>query len=171
MLAIVLLGLSVFKATAWSTPGQGCGKVNVFYTGLPAYHPVSRASGIDPAELDAGLRNGTEAMIKAGYNVRMVLAGPEQDISRLKSRMDGIDWQVTGIGYGVRASKTHEMIIRFEDLIKLFNTIPNAPIVFNYGAEDLVWSVQHRLPILGNCTEHSGELLGYEEFCDEICDH
>jgi hypothetical protein len=68
---------------------RSCGEVNVFYTyaihsgtlkqerrsnranrGFTAYHPYVIAQGLDPAEVDGRLRNGTAAIVKAGYNLR-----------------------------------------------------------------------------------------------------
>jgi hypothetical protein len=44
----------------------------------------------------------------------VVLMGPEQNISVLQGQIDGVEWDTTGIGYGVRGSKRQDLTIRLE---------------------------------------------------------
>ena len=38
--------------------------------------------------------------------------GPEQNISRLSDRLDGLHWAATGVGFGVRGSHEEELTLR-----------------------------------------------------------
>lgn len=70
--------------------------------------------GYPPEEADGAIRNSTAEMVAAGYNVAMVLSGPEMDISLLANEMKGVDWHVTGIGFGMRGANNTEAVGRFE---------------------------------------------------------
>jgi hypothetical protein len=48
----------------------GCGDINVFMTGLPAYHPLVIALGLDPAMVDRMLREDAARIVAKGYNLR-----------------------------------------------------------------------------------------------------
>ncbi|KAI9150884.1 hypothetical protein HJFPF1_10661 [Paramyrothecium foliicola] len=146
-----------------------CGEVNVFYTGLPPYHKDVIAQGYDPAAVAAAIKNSTIEMIEAGYNVRIVLAGPEQDMSLTANRMKGRRWPLTGIGYGLRAAKSEELITQFEDQLILFRKQgPNSITVFNYDPSSFLWSLQRRLPLASDCVGSPGKDLGTYIFCDEM---
>ena len=43
----------------------------------------------------------------------VVLMGPEQPLSVLSGQMDGINWDGTGVGYGVRGSRLENLTLRF----------------------------------------------------------
>lgn len=64
-----------------------CGEINVLFTfvlyvapppippnippsGLPPYHPLVKAQGADPAQVDAALRADADNIRKQGYNLR-----------------------------------------------------------------------------------------------------
>lgn len=73
LMAAIATPTANLNPTATPTPdveplGE-CGEVNVFYTGFPAYHPLVEAQGWDPVRVDVGLRNDTQNLINAGYNV------------------------------------------------------------------------------------------------------
>ncbi|GJC90377.1 hypothetical protein ColLi_13215 [Colletotrichum liriopes] len=51
--------------------GEG---INVFYTGLPPYHPLALAEGWDPELVDKGVRNDAIELVQAGYNVYGMLS-------------------------------------------------------------------------------------------------
>lgn len=55
---------------------SGCGDINVFMTGLPPYHPLVVALGLDPAMIDRMLRADAARIIAKGYNLRGKLAAP-----------------------------------------------------------------------------------------------
>jgi hypothetical protein len=44
----------------------------------------------------------------------VVLMGAEQNTSRLASQLDGVNWNLTGIGYGVRGSRLVDLTVRLE---------------------------------------------------------
>lgn len=43
----------------------------------------------------------------------VVLMGPEQPLDVLADQMTGVDWDVIGVGYGVRGSRLENVTIRF----------------------------------------------------------
>lgn len=43
-----------------------------------------------------------------------MLMGPEQPISVLSEQMDGISWDATGVGFGVRGSNRTDLTLRLE---------------------------------------------------------
>ncbi|KAI9705289.1 MAG: hypothetical protein M1820_005288 [Bogoriella megaspora] len=146
-----------------------CGEVSVFFTGLPPYHPLVIEQGFDPAKVDAGIREDSANIRKAGYNLRTVLMGPEQSMSVLDGRLQGIAWGVNGIGFGVRGSNRDDLTVRLKDTIKTFHTCaPSAPVVFDHSFTTGLWAIQQELPLAGNCTNSPGQDLGYETYCD-IC--
>ncbi|KAJ3542980.1 hypothetical protein NM208_g3815 [Fusarium decemcellulare] len=150
----------------------GCGDVNVFYTGLAAYHPLVISQGSDPVEIDIALRNNTANLVKAGFNIYALFQGPDQPVSNLGDRMKGKHWGVTGVGWGIRNSTTPELVTWFEEiLIEYRETEPLAPTVFNWGASTLAQSVTRHVPLNEDCTNKPGTLYGYEEICPpELCE-
>lgn len=42
--------------------------------------------------------------------------GPEQSLSILSSQLEGVNWDGTGIGYGVRGSRREDLTIRLEGM-------------------------------------------------------
>ena len=89
----------------------GC--TNTSHSGLPPYHPLVASQGFDPAQVDAGLRADAASIIAAGYNLRVVLMGPEVDTSVLQKQIRGHNWDGTGVGYGVRGSRLENLTVRF----------------------------------------------------------
>ncbi|CAH0051809.1 unnamed protein product [Clonostachys solani] len=174
----------VAVAAAKLLENPGCGDINVLYTGFPAYHPYVVEQGWDPVAVDAGLRQDAQNLIDAGYNTRIVLMGPDQDISQLEARFQDVEFHVTGIGFGMRPATIPEIITRFEgarhdddaDLLAADNnflfrkTVPDTPTVYNYDPNTLLWSVARRFPIEEDCTNKPGKNLGYEEICDQRCE-
>merc|ERR1712000_59369 len=167
-----LLGVAAATALA-PTPDElpGCGEVNVFMTGLPAYHPTVIALGLDPAMVDRMLREDAARIVSMGYNLRVAVVGPEEDYNKiLRDQMCGTEWHGTGVGYGLRNGKSEPLTIQFEDVITLLHEqAPGTPVMFNYNAASFHWAVQRRLPLAGNCTDSPGTDLGFIEFC-EICE-
>ncbi|KAK7757456.1 hypothetical protein SLS62_000471 [Diatrype stigma] len=151
---IGLMSLLSAALCAEQKEAPGCGEVNVFYT-------LVIEQGYPPEEADAAIRNSTIEMINAGYNVRVVLAGPEQNIEATRSLMADVKWDVTGVGYGMRGSNISEIITRFEDNLQLFReeTDLSAPMVFNYNPWSFLWSVQRRVPLSSDCAGSPGKDL------------
>ncbi|KAK1838813.1 hypothetical protein CCHR01_18562 [Colletotrichum chrysophilum] len=151
-----------------SLPGSDGEGINVFYTGLPPYHPLAIAEGWDPELVDKGVRNDAIELVKAGYNVYVIGAGPEIPIAVIaeKMREKGVQWHITGIGMGIRASSNPLVIHRLEDLVQVFRRdTPTAQQVFNSGPRSCLESVQYRTGHIRN-EGHHGKLLGYEELFD-----
>ncbi|KAH9227402.1 hypothetical protein K456DRAFT_1730307 [Colletotrichum gloeosporioides 23] len=143
--------------------------INVFYTGLPPYHPLALAEGWDPELVDKGVRNDAIELVQAGYNVYVIGAGPEIPIAVIaqKMREKGVQWHITGIGMGIRASTNPVVIHRLEDLVQFFRReTPTAQQVFNSGPRSCLESVQYRVGRDASNDGHQGKLLGYEELFD-----
>ncbi|KAI0443593.1 hypothetical protein F4803DRAFT_550041 [Xylaria telfairii] len=151
-----------------------CGQVDIFYTGFPPYHPLVEAQGWDMDRVAIGIRNDTIGLVESGYNIHVVWAGPEVPIATLEERLDqkDVDFDLLGIGWGMRGATLPIIVERFEDLIGLYKrTRPETPIVFNYSPESFLWSVEHRIPMREDCRglKKYGKLYGYEEICDSRC--
>ncbi|KXH31008.1 hypothetical protein CSIM01_13715 [Colletotrichum simmondsii] len=95
----------------------GCGKQNFVFTGLPWNHPAVAASGFTPKQVEAGIRADMAAIIKAGYNIKAVLLGPEDGLDFLSEELKGIDWTGTGVGFGVRGNPTPVITRRLMGLL------------------------------------------------------
>ncbi|ETS74659.1 hypothetical protein PFICI_13143 [Pestalotiopsis fici W106-1] len=167
-----------------------CGEVNVFYTGLTAYHPLVISRGFDPVQTDIALRNDTANLVKAGFNVYVLFQGPDQPVSNLGDRMKGRVWDVTGVGWGIRNSTMLELVDRFEgmndltienfgqhvnresaNLIEFREEAPLTPTVFNWSPTSLAQSVVRHVPLIEDCTDKPGTLYAYEENCPpELCE-
>ncbi|CAM1504795.1 Fc.00g023860.m01.CDS01 [Cosmosporella sp. VM-42] len=150
----------------------GCGEVNVFYTGFTAYHPYVIDQGLDPIMVDHDLRNDTAALVRAGYNVRVLFQGPEQPMSNLADRMAGTEWDIDAMGFGIRGYRNGTATRRFEDnLYQFHKSAPGVPSVFNWGGTTLAESVIRRAPLNEDCTDKPGTLIAYEEICDpSVCE-
>ncbi|KAK3368792.1 hypothetical protein B0H63DRAFT_529161 [Podospora didyma] len=176
LISIVSFGFVGAAAAAsrfapYQTPKLACGSVNLLFTGLPAYHPLVTQQGFDPALIDAAVRADSASLLKAGYNVRVVLMGPEQNISVLANRIPGTNWNGVGVGNGVRSAGLPELIVRFEDILQLYHErVPRAPVLFNYISNStlFLWAAQRHFPLANNCTNSPGKDLGFEVYCD-IC--
>ncbi|KAK5936858.1 hypothetical protein PMZ80_010977 [Knufia obscura] len=110
---ITLALTSIATAASIPSTSPGCGEVDVIFTGLPPYHPLVTSQGFNATEVDIGLRADAANIVKAGYNLRVVLMGPEQPLDVLADQMTGVDWDVIGVGYGVRGSRLENVTIRF----------------------------------------------------------
>ncbi|KAI9902224.1 hypothetical protein N3K66_004041 [Trichothecium roseum] len=171
-----LVSLGLFGAVAARCIARdtlpGCGEVNVFYTGLPGFHKYVREQGFNTTLVDKAIRASADAMVQAGYNVKIVLAGPEQDQDEWASHIDeDITWDITGIGNGMRSASIPEVITKFEDnLITFKEKVPEAPTVFNYNADSFLWSIQRRAPLASDCADSPGTLYDYIELCQEACE-
>lgn len=72
------VGAVLASSHASSSEGpRGCGEVNVFMTGLPPYHPLVIALGLDPAMVDRMLHEDAARIIARGYNLRGKFAHPK----------------------------------------------------------------------------------------------
>ncbi|RVX69770.1 hypothetical protein B0A52_06415 [Exophiala mesophila] len=142
----------------------GCGDVDIFFTGLPPFHPLVIEQGFDPSMVDNALR--------------LVLAGPEQDVGIYADRLRGKKWQGTGVGYGVRGARLPDLTVRLEgpyhpetyfnienhllicpptDIIQTYrDKAPQAKIVFNTAPDNALQAIQRRFPLSSNCTGHPG---------------
>ncbi|KAG9252189.1 uncharacterized protein F5Z01DRAFT_690903 [Emericellopsis atlantica] len=175
--AVLLSATSAVGMLPTTESLPGCGEVNVFMTGLPAYHPWVISLGLDPAMVDRMLREDAARIVNMGYNLRggnlvsrkrertdifeVAVFGPEEDYDRiLKEQMCAVDWHGTGVGFGLRAGQDPDLTIQFEDIIAGFHErAPGAPIMFNYNAKTFSWAVQRRLPLAANCTDSPGKDL------------
>jgi len=105
----------------------------------------------------------------------VVLFGPEQPVSRITSEIekDGVNWDVTGVGYGVRGARSPEITVRLEDIIQQFrDKVPKAPIVFDYSPDSAEWAIKRRLPLAGNCTNSPGkDLVSLASCIHKECEH
>lgn len=93
----------------------------------------------------------------------------------LENQMEGINWDGTGIGYGVRGSHLQNLTIQFGGKSKLCNKsdqliildilqlykerAPRAPSVFDYSPYSFLWAVHNRFPLSSNCTNEPGKDL------------
>ncbi|KAI9903731.1 hypothetical protein N3K66_000260 [Trichothecium roseum] len=175
LLTLGLAGASASKLPPTDLlPGQhdtkpGCGEVDLFFTGLPAYHPFVIGLGLDPAMVDQMLRADAQAVINAGYNLKVALAGPEVGVEVLEAEMQGQSWGGAGIGFGVRSAQDPDMTLLFIDTIDAMRRLPvEGPIVFNYNAKTFLWALQQRIPLSENCTT-PGTDYGFKVFCD-VCE-
>ena len=72
-------------------------------------------------------------------------------------RMKGKQWDITGIGFGQRASNNTKVIKKFEDNLMLFREQgPSSPTVFNYNPFTFLWSVQRYAPLESDCADSPG---------------
>ena len=89
-----------------------------------------------------------------------VLIGPETPISKLEERMQGIDWEVTGVGYGERGANTSELTVQFTETVNLFKKVsPDAPIVFNRSPNTTLEALARFAPIAADCAHAPGKDL------------
>ncbi|KAK0751352.1 hypothetical protein B0T18DRAFT_426006 [Schizothecium vesticola] len=167
MLSRGLLPFLTFLPTSLAlTHGQetpqkfSCGEINVLFTGLPPYHPLVKAQGADPAQVDAALRADAANIRKQGYNLRVILLGPEKNITTLTSYLgipetaDGTPrpWDGTGVGFGVRGSAMAQLTVWFEEVVTAFRTgAPRAPIMFDFSPGTAGWAVERHFPIEEDC--------------------
>ena len=94
-----------------------------------------------------------------------VLIGPETPISKLEERMQGIDWEVTGVGYGERGANTSELTVQFTETVNLFKKVsPDAPIVFNRSPNTTLEALARFAPITGDCAHAPGKDLVSESY-------
>ncbi|KAK0658293.1 hypothetical protein QBC41DRAFT_287735 [Cercophora samala] len=153
-----------------------CGEVNLLLVGIPPYHPIVKSAGFDPKMIEAILANDTNLLVASGYNVRMVLFGPEQPLSILEEQMADVDcWEGTGVGFGERGTTDEALTARFEDTIQYFKKkVPDGPIMFNSSPTTFLPTLQRHFPIEGgrDCAKEGrpGKLLGFRVICDDsVC--
>ncbi|KAK4662614.1 hypothetical protein QC763_605080 [Podospora pseudopauciseta] len=153
-----------------------CGEANLLLVGIPPYHPIVKAGGFDPKMIEAILANDTNLLVNSGYNVRMVLFGPEQPLSVLEAQFADIDcWDGTGVGFGERGTTDVGLTERFEDTIHYFRKrAPNGPIMFNSSPTTFLPTLKRHFPIAGgaDCAKEGkpGKLLGFRVICDDgVC--
>ncbi|KAK0748485.1 hypothetical protein B0T21DRAFT_277736 [Apiosordaria backusii] len=126
-----------------------CGEVNLLLVGIPPYHPLVKAGGFDPRMIEAILTNDTDLLVASGYNVRMLLFGPEQPLSVLQEQMADVScWHGTGVGFGERGTTDEALTVRFEETIHFFrNRVPKGPIMFNSSPTTFLPTLQRHFPI------------------------
>ncbi|KAK4220693.1 hypothetical protein QBC38DRAFT_505523 [Podospora fimiseda] len=149
-----------------------CGQINIVFTGIPPRHPLVTKEGFNPDMIDKALRADLDIITKAGYNVRIVLFGPEEPITTLAENMKDLNWDGAGVGYGVRAANADEMTIRFEDIISLYRQhVPTGPFMFNSSpSSGFLPAIQRHFPLKTNCAQSPGRNLGYVVVCsDDVC--
>ncbi|KAK5467342.1 hypothetical protein LTS15_000314 [Exophiala xenobiotica] len=185
LLALGLAASLTMAAPSWP-PKPSCGDLDIIFTGLPPYHPLVTAQGFDPAAVDAALRGDAAEVVKAGYNLRgslwtghgfqlrfldlaflatvtdthhnvaVVLMGPEQPLSVLSGQMDGINWDGTGVGYGVRGSSLENLTLRFAGTFLVQRLFP-FPFPFAYQVLALPLFPSLRTP------QYDGDAIVIEE--------
>ncbi|EQB51122.1 hypothetical protein CGLO_09367 [Colletotrichum gloeosporioides Cg-14] len=187
LLRIVMLGLAAFAAASPTAsdaapedhfrsgsrcaPVKGncspaCGKYNFVFAGLPWNHPAIAASGFTPQQVEAGIRQDMAAIVKAGYNIKAVLFGPEDSLDFLSSELKGVDWTAVGVGFGIRGSPSPNITRRFMDIIQLYrDETPRERILFNYSPVTSLWAIQQYFPLPMNCTDNMGKDLGIAIKC------
>ncbi|TLS28308.1 hypothetical protein PpBr36_02148 [Pyricularia pennisetigena] len=134
------------------TGSSKCGKLNFIFTGVPWDHPAIKASGRDPAMVEAAIKYDIQTIVQAGYNIKAVLVGPENPLSDIADELANVpgvkDWTATGVGYGLRGSNATALTVRFTDVIQLFrDKQPAAPILFNYSPVTSLWAIQQKFPL------------------------
>ncbi|KAI3541038.1 hypothetical protein CABS01_12768 [Colletotrichum abscissum] len=143
-----------------------CGKRNFIFTGLPWNHPAVAASGYTPKQVEAGIRADMAAIIKAGYNIKAVLLGPEDGLDFLSGELKGVDWIGTGVGFGVRGNPTPVITRRLMDIVQLYrDEVPRARILFNYSPITSLWSIQQYYPLSAECSNTNGTDMGIAIRC------
>ncbi|KAK0723527.1 hypothetical protein B0T26DRAFT_675088 [Lasiosphaeria miniovina] len=162
--SIMFLGVIGSIAEA-SSPWTQCGKVDILFTGLPAYHPLVTSQGFDPAVVDAALREDVAnipflANNPGGNITAVVLMGPEQNMSVLAEQAQGVSWAGTGVGFGVRGGHTPELTVRLENIIELYRErVPRAQLLFDYSPSTGLWAIERHFPLASNCTGSPGKDL------------
>ncbi|KAK3989401.1 hypothetical protein QBC44DRAFT_370142 [Cladorrhinum sp. PSN332] len=154
-----------------------CGVASFVLTGIPPRHPLVTKEGFDPDVVDQALRADLDTITQAGYNVRIVLFGPEEPLSTLAKNMNDLKWDGAGVGYGVRAASDDEMTIRFEDIIGLYRKrVPRGPVMFNSSpTSGFLPAIQRRFPLTTGCSHAPGRNLhlliyGYVVICsNDVC--
>lgn len=102
--------------------------------------------------VDQNLKADAQAIIAAGYNLKTVFMGPDQNISVFSKFLDGTQWQGAGVGYGIRGSKVPELTVRLEDILKVFREkAEKAEVLFNYSPNSTLWALRRRLPLPKEC--------------------
>ncbi|KAF2639407.1 hypothetical protein P280DRAFT_470781 [Massarina eburnea CBS 473.64] len=148
---------------------SACGKISVVFTGLPPFHPLVAAQGFNSSQVNAGLRNDAADILAAGYNLKVVLMGPEIPIEILKAESSDRSYDGAGIGFGVRGSNSLNMTIRMEQILQTFReTNPNAPVVLDQSPVTGIDAVKRRFPLQSNCANSPGQNLGFDVICN-IC--
>lgn len=64
--------------------------------------------------VESALRADFANILKAGYNARYTLIGPEVDHKVLEDELKGTRWHAAGVGFGVRGSNSEELTAEFE---------------------------------------------------------
>ncbi|UQC88958.1 uncharacterized protein CLUP02_14485 [Colletotrichum lupini] len=128
-----------------------CGKRNFIFTGLPWNHPAVAASGYTPKQVEAGIRADMAAIIKAGYNIKAVLLGPEDGLDFLSDELKGVDWIGTGVGFGVRGNPTPVITRRLMNIVQLYRDeyYPLSAECSNTNGTDM--SLAHPNPLGSGC--------------------
>ncbi|EON65240.1 hypothetical protein W97_04477, partial [Coniosporium apollinis CBS 100218] len=161
--SLALIGSAVALPSSEPVSGKkrGCGEVNVVLAGLPPNHPLLIARGFPPAVVNAAIRSEAAGVIAAGYNFRVVLLGPEVDVTAtLGKKLKGTDWSVAVTGNGLRSDNTVEGTRHFENILQLFRKkAPNAVLAFNRNATTTLEAVQRWAPLDSDCKDSPGKDL------------
>lgn len=134
-----------------------CGAINIVAIGLPWNHPLVTQEGFDPTIVEAALREDHNAIVDAGYNVKTLLFGPEEDSNEILSHhMAGVNWAATGVGYDVRGGNSEEITVHFENVVQIFHdSVTNGRMIFNSAAGghpgSMVPAIQRHFQTVGDC--------------------
>lgn len=124
-----------------------------------------KAQGWDQKMVDENLKADAKAIVAAGYNLKTVLMGPDQNISVFSKFLDGTEWQGAGIGYGIRGTKIPDLTVRLEDILKVFrDKAGKAEVMFNYSPNSTLWALRRRLPLPKECGPGK-DLVSFVLFC------
>ena len=125
-------------------------------SGLPAYHPLVGAQGFNQTAVDLALYNISNAIVQAGYNLKIAFLGPERPLSDLEQSITeeyGVNFDGAIIGAGIRASVVPQLIVQFEDMLETIGTlIPDVRFLFNGNVESTLPAIQRVFPINETCT-------------------
>lgn len=74
--------------------------------------------------------------------------------------MKGTNWEVTGVGFGVRGSNRQDVTVEFTEVVNLLkDEEPNAPIIFNRSPNTTLEALYRFAPIEGDCDKTPGKDL------------
>ncbi|CAG8948782.1 hypothetical protein HYFRA_00001904 [Hymenoscyphus fraxineus] len=150
-----------------------CGKVNIVLLGLPPTHDIVEEypiPGLNASAIDKGLRDDAAEILKAGYNLRVILMSPVDDRSAFQAAFrDGTLYQGILIRWELRQGNNLYASQLLSDMIDFARvTAPVAPIMWDNGPGTALRAIQRTISVI-NCENQPGRDLGYIEVCRFGC--